>query len=406
MSMTPHTPAHDNQLEHSGLPIFFAIANAAALGLDPPHNRHGESVRVWARSLSVMQKEAIVLSARTGRAWRLASDEGPYLDGFDAAPCPLAFLTTGMVASYATEILSLAREQALAIDDLMLVQDNHYTMEGSALQGTMTGGALPVELTVHIRANADDDVLRGLVARAVDRSPAAGLLGTQLSSLFTLTFNGRTIALDGVGAGVPPVPPDPADRFPLMSSGGVGEEPLVRRTRAVESVSGIAGGAGSSLQATQKRQLHLRGTCRLREDGVKEIQQETFSPKGSTFSFLSDETEERGGRGLAPDGATYMAAGIAFCFMTQLGRYAKILTKNLTQYYVVQDAHFSRGASGGEAGRAAQQSGCDPIETHVYLTSTEDEAFARRCLAMGEQTCFLHALCRTPLPTNLTVVRV
>jgi hypothetical protein len=42
----------------------------------------------------------------------------------------------------------------------------------------------------------------------------------------------------------------------------------------------------------------------------------------------------------------------------------------------------------------------------VYLTSTEDEAFARRCLAMGEQTCFLHALCRTPLPTNVTVVRV
>ena len=51
-----------------------------------------------------MQKEAIVASARSGKAWRLASDEGPYLDGFDSAPCPLSFLTTGMVSSYFNEI--------------------------------------------------------------------------------------------------------------------------------------------------------------------------------------------------------------------------------------------------------------------------------------------------------------
>ncbi len=44
-----------------------------------------------------MQKEAIVVSASSGKAWRLASDEGPYLDGYDSAPCPLSFLTTGLV---------------------------------------------------------------------------------------------------------------------------------------------------------------------------------------------------------------------------------------------------------------------------------------------------------------------
>ena len=33
---------------------------------------------------------------RPGVTWRLVSDEGPYLNGHDAAPCPLAFLSVGM----------------------------------------------------------------------------------------------------------------------------------------------------------------------------------------------------------------------------------------------------------------------------------------------------------------------
>ena len=39
----------------------------------------------------------------------------------------------------------------------------------------------------------------------------------------------------------------------------------------------------------------------------------------------------------------------------------------------------------------------DPVETHVYLDTPEDEEFARTTLDMGEQTCFLHATCRTDL---------
>jgi hypothetical protein len=38
-------------------------------------------------------------------------------------------------------------------------------------------------------------------------------------------------------------------------------------------------------------------------------------------------TEEFGGRGRAPDAVPYMSAGIALCFKTQLGRYAKIKKK-------------------------------------------------------------------------------
>jgi hypothetical protein len=45
----------------------------------------------------------------------------------------------------------------------------------------------------------------------------------------------------------------------------------------------------------------------------------------------------------------------------------------------------------------------DPIETHVSLNTPEDDDFAREVLDMSEQTCFLHALCRTDTPTRITV---
>jgi hypothetical protein len=85
---------------------------------------------------------------------------------------------------------------------------------------------------------------------------------------------------------------------------------------------------------------------------------------------------------LIGNAATYPSAGIAFCFMTQSGRYAKIVKKEVKDYRIIQDTHFVPGAFG-------------PVETHVFLATDHDDMFARTILDMSEQTCFLHALCRT-----------
>jgi hypothetical protein len=390
-------------LQDNGLPVAFTIGEVDARALPPPNDRFGQSVRVWARSLSVMQKEAIVLSAPTGRAWRLASDEGPYLDGFDAAPCPLAFFGTGMVSSYMNEMLALARERGVAIRSLVLVQDNFYTMEGSAMRGTMTGGALPVELEIRMDTDADDDALREVVADAVHASPLNGLLRGVHRSLFSLRLNGRPTPIGDVSAIDPLDEPDPGlTLVNTLTRADRGEPQLIERLAAVEPVEGVPGGAHTSLSETQSRTLHLRAICTLRPDGLKEIEQHLFNPRGSTFRFLSDEAEGFGGRGAAPDAASYLAAGIAFCFMTQLGRYASIVKGPLDAYNVVQDTHFSLGGASGNTGRPGR---ADPVETHVYLTSPEDAAFARKVVVMGEQTCFLHALCRTDLKTKVRITR-
>ncbi|MEM6462457.1 MAG: OsmC family peroxiredoxin [Pseudomonadota bacterium] len=394
-----------NILKESGKPLFFEVANPQQIGFAAPDIRdgRGEAVRVAVRSLTVMQKEALVASARTGKVWRLASDEGAYLDGHDYAPCPLSFLSTGMVCSYMNEILALAERRGISIRKITLVQDNYYTMKGSALQGTMTGGAENIDLEAIIDCDTDNATLTSLIYDAVAASPLNGLMRGEKESLFSLVHNGRQIDNGDARPIGGSALPDPGDTFGQIEIGDGDWSGLIRHTGKMtaktEEATTLAGG---SLTDQQNRRLHPRVICTLRPDGMKEIEQHLFNPHGSIFRFLSEEAPENGGKGRAPDACSYIAAGIGFCFMTQFGRYAKIVKKPLDEYRIIQDFHATLGGASGGTGRAGE---ADPLETHCYLFSEHDDEFARKCLDMSEQTCFLHAFCRTDLKARVKVTR-
>ncbi len=393
-------PTGPDMLGASGKPLFFRTD--AAVGLRPPQLRQGrgEAVRAVVRSLSVMQKEALIVSARTGAVWRLASDEGAYLDGHDVAPCPLSFFTTGMICAFMNEILALARQRGIALRHLVLVQDNYYTMKGSALAGTMTGGARDIELEAIVDTDAPPGAVQALVSDAVAAAPVYGLVRGQKASLFTLTHNGRAVTPDKARPVGSSAEPDGNESFdPAVPAAGDWTS-LVRRAGPSPDHAHTTTRAGGSLAEHQDRLLHVHATCTLGKDGVKQVEQHLYNPQGSIFHFRSDEAPVNGGKGLAPDAATYLAAGIGFCFMTQLGRYAKIVKKPLESYRIVQDLHLSLGGASGGSGQAGN---ADPIETHVHLQGGESDDFARACLDMSEQTCFLHALCRTDLKVRVKV---
>ncbi|MEO6078361.1 MAG: OsmC family peroxiredoxin [Steroidobacteraceae bacterium] len=396
----PAATSSDNPLKSNGRPLFFKVGNVGALGISAPAIRLDDSIRVCARNLSVMQKEALVLSGRTGAMWRLASDEGAYLAGQDEAPCPLAFFSTGMVSSYMNEILALAGQRGIAIDNVRLVQDNYYTMRGSALKGTMVGGARNVHLTAQIASRSPQQTLAQLVIDATMASPINGLLRGSRESLFTLTRNGTELK----HAGARPVgrfaETDPGDRMEAVRPAPTDWSGLIKRGGITPKAEHSTTLTNDSLSDEQNRLLHVRAICTLRDDGVKQIEQHLYNPHGSIFYFLSDESPESGGHGLAPDAISYASTGIAFCFMTQLGRYAKIARKSIQAYRIIQDAHFSLGGASGETGVAGR---ADPVETHVYLDTSENEDFARTALAMSEQTCFLHALCRSDLKVKVSI---
>lgn len=382
----------------TGLPPFFKVSNADEVGIDAPENRKGDALRTWVRSLSGFQKEALIRSAKTGDTWRLVSDEGPYLNGHDAAPCPLAFLSTGMVASFMNEILALAKIQGVEIRKLKLIQDNYYTMQGSMMKRTMVGGAENIDLQVEIDCDLDDAALNEFLINATYASPLNGLMRGQLESLFKLGKNGRELPTAKVAELEGSLFPDPGNHFAKSTPADADlllMQP-VGKTPRKDVVKGTATG-GSSLSDEQDRRLNIGAVAELREDGIKEIQQMQYSPYGTSFRFLSSED------GRAPDANTLISAGIGFCFMTQFGRFVSMLKLDLPDYRIVQDTHFSLGGASGGTGKAGE---ADPIETHVYLETGESDEMAQEMLDISEQTCFLHAFCRTDLKTKLQVRRV
>jgi hypothetical protein len=390
----------NNPLRESGKPLFFKVGNAGDLALAAPEPRLGQSVRLAVRSLSVMQKEALVINSLTGAVWRLASDEGAYLAGLDEAPCPLSFLTTGMVSSYMEEILALAKQRGIGIRDIRLIQDNYYTMKGSALKGTMTGGARNIALEAQIDSDADRQDLQNLIVDAVVASPLNGLMCGVKPSYFTLTHNGREIGPARAGRIDGPALPDSVADYDKAQPAAGDWSGLIRRNGMSPETEETVTRAGGSLQEEQNRLLHVRGICTLRDDGIKAVEQHLYNPHGSIFHYLCEEGPEAGGRGRAPDAASYISAGIGFCFMTQLGRYATILKKDLQEYRIIQDTHFSLGGASGGTGKPGEAA---PVETHVYLKDGEDDEFAQKLLDMGEQTCFLHAFCRTDLKAKVRI---
>jgi len=388
----------ENIIGTSEKPPFFKLANQNALNLEAPQNRKGDALRTWVRSLSGFQKEALICSAKTGDTWRLVSDEGPYLNGHDAAPCPLAFLSTGMVASFMNEITALAEIQGIQIGYLKLTQDNYYTMKGSMPKRTMVGGAENIELLVEIDCDLPDGELNDFLVNATFASPLNGLMRGKIESLFKLSKNGSPLPTAKAAELEGSLLPDPEDRFAYA-------EPAAHSTDLMEPVGltpkktvakGTAVG-GSSLSDEQDRRLNIGAIAVLREDGQKEIQQMQYSPYGTSFRFLSSED------GRSPDANTLISAGIGFCFMTQFGRFVSMLNLDLPDYRIVQDTHFSLGGASGGTGKPGE---ADPIETHVYLETTESNQVAQEMLDISEQTCFLHAFCRTDLKTKLKVKRV
>jgi len=273
-------------------------------------------------------------------------------------------------------------------------------MEGSMPKGTLVSGALPPELTVEIDCDLGGEALNELVLSAVAAAPLNGLMRGELTSLFTLSRNGTEVMPDRAAPLARPPLPDPGDHFDAAAPVAL-DEPLVWKNgeTPLDETAGEAGYSndpGSAAHGETRRELRLGGICTIRPDGIKEITQLLHNPRGTSFTFLSEE----GPDARAPDANTYVSAGIGFCFMTQFGRYVSMMKKAMDDYRIVQDTRFSLGGASGGTGRAGS---AEPVESHVYLQTPEDDAFARTILDVAESTCFLHALCRTDLRTKVRV---
>lgn len=391
-------------IENGAHPLVFKQNAGKPLALAASDEGRRLSVRTATRALAGMQKEALVNYGPTGTTWRVVCDEGPWLNGTDLAPFPLAFFTAGLVASYMSEFLTHAKQADVEIHELEVQVDNLYGMEGSLIRGTMVGSALPVEATFRARTTAADSQVLQLAHLAVASSPADTLLRNAVDSIFTLNHNGKQLPVTRVAASSRPQEEDPAALFQAAAPNGNPDfaEDVLLRLDDVDTLGGEKLGTERSsavgLSDEQKRQVHVRGVGSLREDGMKELEVACFQPIGSVFRFLSDDSALVGGQERAPSGLAYLSAGISFCFMTQLGRYAHVAKHDMHSYQIVQHSSFSPPAALNEKGEAPT---CAAVDTDVFIGNAEDEEKTQTLLNMGEQTCYLHAACRSGIKTRI-----
>lgn len=375
-----------SSIQQSSFPLGFRVDSGnSTFRLDA--GAGPESVRVSARALEGMQKEAVAQSGDD--VWRVVCDEGPWLNGTDLAPFPLAFFCAGQAGSYLTEFMAEAKERLIPITRLELKQDNFFTMEGSALKGTMSAGVDPV----HVQFDADGDCsaaeLRDIADVAVhDRSPVAAVLAGTLASRFAIRANGESLT----SAGALPVATadDPGIAMAACCPADAGSfaPDIIRKVEG-----SIDTGDAVGLDSSQKRVVHVATHARVRSDGMKELAVQCIQPAGSRFVLLSDAAHARGGQGRAPDPLTYLSCGIAFCFMTQIGRYAQIVKQRLRDYRIVQETAFGFGPE--------EPPTAEPVSTLVCVDTDESTDETRKLVQMAEQTCYIHGAYRIPTQTLL-----
>lgn len=95
-----------------------------------------------------------------------------------------------------------------------------------------------------------------------------------------------------------------------------------------------------------------------------------------------------------PTSLAYASAGIGFCFMTQIGRYAKIKKYDLIKYRIDQTTAFTIQQDYVKA---------HPIKTSTHIYSDYSNEIAEEILKMSEQTCFLHGAMKEKHVVNFTV---
>lgn len=395
-------------IETSDRPLVFKARKGSFAAEESAASERGDDkeeagrirIRVEVRALEGMQKEAIVYQVNpSGSAWRLVSDEGPYLNGTDLAPFPLAFFTAGLQFCFMTQLLRHAKERNVELKSLAVSQDNRYTMTGSILRGDMTGGAMPVDVRVKIDSDAPKEVIAKLIRMAEESSPGHALMRDVLANAFSLNLNGRDLPVTNVRQSEASDVIDPLPAFeaiePDEESSFLPE--IITKISTAEKVYGVEGGVASSLQPEQKRTLHIRGEARVIKGMLMETVIKLFSPLGSNFRFLSDSAVIDGGRDTAPPALAYLSAGIGFCYMTQLGRYSHITKQKIKSARIVQNNLFTAKISGqAPAAKAA------PVNTHVFVEADEPDDEAKKLVSMSEQTCFLHAAMRDSYPSNIS----
>ena len=379
-----------DRIDGTGYPLAFKVRSgrraATLAGIAPAR----DVFRVEARTMGGHQKEVVVSEGADGATWRLTSDEGAILKGTDLAPFPLAFYNAGLHADFVNRALAMARARRIPLKIIGITLNNQYYFNGSFFRGTGAGSAEAVTVQVRARSAAPRAEVMQLLEAALAASPAHATMALPQVNTFALYVNGRRCPVTRVAASTAA---DEQDPFKAHASAPA---PLAGAAPAYEIVERILRplpeGGPPAMPAEGRVPITIPGESVLRD--ASGIVATTVAPRspGAAFRITSDERPDGGE---APSGLAMIAAGIAFCYMTQFTRYIEHRKHKVRAIRFVQTLPFTLA---GDIAGGTQKGGLEPVDTHVFLHAEETDEVMQNLLEVAENTCYLHAALRNSLP--------
>ena len=373
-----------------GLGDPLAFRSRPGRGRSPLFSSGRDVIKVEARQLAGHQKEAVVTEGAEGSAWRLSSDEGKHLRGTDLAPFPLGFFNAGMQSDLYGRVRTLAAARGIEFEAVEIRVANHYWLTGSFIHGTGEGHADAPDIDVRVTSGASTEVIRALVAAAMDASPAIAFLRSSMSgNTFALYINGRRREVEGVANSASD---DAGDPYRTYTQAPRPEDANARRNLIVKTGQ-VEQGTSEPAPATVTNKLirNIFGEGKSAgADGMYETDTWLGMPGTSHFKLVSDES----GNATAPCGLALLSAGIAFCYMTQLSRYIENMKMNIHGVRLVQFNPYVAGSTAA----------AEPIDTHLFLNGEAADETHLQLLTIAARTCYLHAAAKTPNEPNLRIV--
>ena len=362
-------------LEDAPYPLAF-VAQDGDAGAVPEHARESSSYRCEVIGLGRFQKEGLVSDLASGRTWRLTADEGKYLRGTGRAPSPLMHWAAGLHGDVTSRIAQIANAEALVLDELQVTVSQRFASKGSFARGEAVGLVFELAWEINIVTEESEARLSSVVDRALRSSPAHAAMVTGKESRFALSIDGRAALVTGLPQADAATEMDPLPRH------GTGPRP-VGADVAEDAVLTTWPGANSSTVVLSDDQqgaigwrAHAVGGYDFKSGLVRATVGFPEVAAAEQWSLLTDATNRR-----APSPLSYFSIGTAFCYHTQLCRYADVRRIPIESPRLVQNSRFS--ASGGAA-RA------DPFDTHLFLSGGIDNHRANSFLVAAANTCYAH----------------
>ncbi len=128
-------------------------------------------------------------------------------------------------------------------------------------------------------------------------------------------------------------------------------------------------------------------------------------PSFGAFELYCDEGTMIGGSDTAPAPLSYLAAGIAFCFLTHLKGYADNEKLKVSSIRIEQRMKFQSRIPGMTAEMGGQMEGhSNGIETFVVIETDEPSEVIGRMVAVAEKACMAAQTVVNAVPALTTVI--